>query len=53
MLLGDRSLSSVFLSFFWILFHESTAFPIIEYFPYLLVIYLDFIRLPSLQLGVS
>ena len=36
MLLGDRSFSSVFLSFFFlVLFQESTALAIIEYFPYL------------------
>ena len=37
-LLGDRSLSSIFFSYFWILFHDSTKIIVIEYFPYLFVL---------------
>ena len=35
---GDRSLSSLLFSCFWILLHDSTALPISEYFPYLFVL---------------
>ena len=38
LLLGDISFSCVFLSCFWILFHESTALAIVEYFPYLFLL---------------
>ena len=34
--LGDRSLSSIIFSYFWISFHNSTALGVIEYFPYLI-----------------
>ena len=34
---GDRSLGSIFFSWFWILFHDSTALAVIEWFPYLFV----------------
>ena len=37
-LLGDRSLSSVFFNCFWILFHNVTALTINEYFPYVFVL---------------
>ena len=53
MLLRDRSFISVFLSFFWLLFQKSIALAIIEYLPYLFLLYEDFIRLPCLELEVS
>ena len=37
-LFGGGSLSSIFFSCFWILFHDSTALTVIEYFPYLFVL---------------
>ena len=32
--IGDRSLGTIFFSCFWILFHDSTALTVIEYFSY-------------------
>ena len=37
-LLWDRSLSRILFNCFWILFHDSTALTVIEYFPYLSVL---------------
>ena len=45
--MGDRSLSSIFLSCFSILFHDSTALTVIEYLPYV------FMGLPCVELEVS
>ena len=46
--MGDRFLSSVFFSCFWILLLDSTVLMVIEYFPYLLAL-----RLPCVELEVS
>ena len=43
--LEDRSLSSIFLSYVGILFHDSTAITVIEYFSYLLVLWKSFVTL--------
>ena len=52
-LLGDRSLSKVFLNCFWILFHDSTSLTVIEYFLYLLVLLKTFMKLSCVELEVS
>ena len=51
--MGDRRLSRISFNCFWILFHESTALTVIEYFPYLFVLKKSFIRLPCVELKVS
>ena len=52
-LLGDRSLSKVFLNCFWILFHDSKSLTVIEYFLYLLVLLKTFMKLSCVELEVS
>ena len=50
---GNRSLSKVFFNCFCIVFHDSTALAVIEYFPYLLVLWKSFMRLTCVELEVS
>ena len=52
-LLGDNYLSSTFFSCFWILFHNSTALTVIEYFSYLFASQKSFMKLPCVELEVS
>ena len=47
----DRSLSSIFFSYVGILFHDSTALTVIEYFYYLLVLWKSFM-LPCTEFEV-
>ena len=52
-LLGDRSLSNIFFSSFWILFHDSAALLVIVSFLHLFVLQKGFMRLTSAEREIS
>ena len=49
----DISLSGLSFSCFWIMFHYSAAFAVIEDFPYIFVLLEGFMRLPYLDFEVT